>query len=309
MQLTTYISDLLFRYECVIIPGFGAFLTHRHSAWIDPETDTFHPPFKKVTFNRQLQTNDGLVANYLASMESISYEEALHKLRVFSAQINMDLQYGRQVVFPTIGEFVALEEGKIQFKADKKGNFSTDSFGLDSFILPKIKREVSTSLSEVSQENEPVVLHRTPRTTYFKYAAAAAVALLIGGIGGLKWQTLEVEKQNLAERQKAASLIENKIQEATFVIDNPLPAINLRVSKQRGAFHIVAGAYKEEENAHKKIAQLKEKGYHSISIPTKHGLHQVIYDSFENKRDAINKLHAIQKTENADAWLLIKELD
>ncbi|MEC8884654.1 MAG: SPOR domain-containing protein, partial [Bacteroidota bacterium] len=35
MHFSNYISDLLYRYECVIVPGFGAFLAHRVSAYHD----------------------------------------------------------------------------------------------------------------------------------------------------------------------------------------------------------------------------------------------------------------------------------
>ena len=79
MQLTTYIADLLYRYECVIIPGFGAFLTRYQSAHIDEISNTFHPPSKIVSFNKQLQANDGLFANYVASVEKFSYETALRE--------------------------------------------------------------------------------------------------------------------------------------------------------------------------------------------------------------------------------------
>ena len=69
MQITTYINDLLYRYECVIIPGFGALLTQYHSARIDSDTHVLFPPSKTLSFNRQLQTNDGLLANHIASVE------------------------------------------------------------------------------------------------------------------------------------------------------------------------------------------------------------------------------------------------
>ena len=59
MQLETYISDLLYRYECVSVPGFGAFLTQRVSAKINDTTNTFYPPKKTVSFNEQIQKNDG----------------------------------------------------------------------------------------------------------------------------------------------------------------------------------------------------------------------------------------------------------
>ncbi len=50
MQLETYISDLLYRYECVVVPEFGAFLTQRESAKIHESTNAFYPPKKVVVF-------------------------------------------------------------------------------------------------------------------------------------------------------------------------------------------------------------------------------------------------------------------
>ena len=94
MQLATYINDLLYRYECVIIPGFGAFLTQYHSAQIDSNTHTFYPPEKTLSFNRQLQTNDGLLANYVASVEKCSYETALQKIRNFTGKLSLKLSEG-----------------------------------------------------------------------------------------------------------------------------------------------------------------------------------------------------------------------
>ena len=53
MQLATYISDLLYRYECVIIPGFGAFLTQYQSRLgtqlAFPGAPPKAPPRRKIT--------------------------------------------------------------------------------------------------------------------------------------------------------------------------------------------------------------------------------------------------------------------
>ena len=46
MQLSPYIKDLLYRYECVIIPGFGAFLANYTSASIQVDSSTFYPQGK-----------------------------------------------------------------------------------------------------------------------------------------------------------------------------------------------------------------------------------------------------------------------
>lgn len=307
MQLSTYIADLLYRYECVIIPGFGAFLTRYQSARIDGETHTFHPPSKTISFNRQLQANDGLFANYVASVEKCSYETALQKIRNFSSRITKELQEGKTVTFKGIGRFSVNGEAAIQFEPINQENFSTSAFGLGSFVAPAIARTGQTVDKKTETPVIPIGKNSRP---YLKYAAVAVVALLAGGFGGLKLYEHQVQEYNLAERQKANSLVENQIQEATFVIDNPLPVLNLRLSKHSGNYHIVAGAFRLEENADKKVEQLREKGYSPLKLgASRYGLHQVLYASFESRTEALRKLYEIQHSENPDAWLLVQELD
>ena len=118
-----------------------------------------------------------------------------------------------------------------------------------------------------------------------------------------------MQKHNFVEKQKANTMLENQIQEATFVIENPLPTLNLTLPKQRGKYHIVAGAFRVEENASKKVNQLLEIGYSARLIgANKYGLHMVVYGSYENRLEAHKNLSNIQQDENKDAWLLVKEL-
>lgn len=312
MQLSTYIADLLYRYECVIIPGFGAFLTRNQSAQIDENTSTFYPPSKVLSFNRQLQVNDGLLANYVASVEKCSYETALQKVRNFSGHISSELNSGKSISLNNIGTFSLNEEQSIQFEPIHKQNFSTSAFGLSSFVSPQINRVKEANSEAQSAKKAPIVLTSEKRTQrpYLKYAAVAAIALLATGFGGMKFYENEVREYNFAERQKANSLMESQIQEATFVIENPLPVLNLKLEKEVGKYHIVAGAFRMEENAYKKIEQLREKGFSPMNIGiTRYGLHQVVYASFKERVEALNKLHEIQRTENADAWLLVQEIE
>jgi nucleoid DNA-binding protein len=312
MQLSTYISDLLYRYECVIIPGFGAFLTRNQSAWIDESTNTFHPPSKVISFNRQLQANDGLFANYVASVEKCTYEIAIQKIRNFSAQLISDLRNGETISFKNIGDFSMNSEGAIQFEPGNKQNFSTSAFGLSTFVSEKIKREVYKEEVEALEEKAPITFTPEKRASrpYLKYAAIAVVALMATGLGGMKVYEDQVQKYNFAERQRANSLVENQIQEATFVIENPLPVLNLHLPKHTGNYHIVAGAFRLEENAEKKMEQLREVGYSPMMLDaSRFGLYQVLYSSFENRKEALQKLHQIQRSENPDAWLLVKEMN
>lgn len=312
MQITTYINDLLYRYECVIIPGFGALLTQYQSAKIDNENHTFYPPAKTLSFNRQLQTNDGLLANYIASVENCSYESSLQKLRNYTGKLSLKLSEKEIVSLSNIGDFHLNEENSVQFTPSSKQNFSTNSFGLASFVSPKIKREVYKETVEALEEKIPIYItpERRSKKVYLKYAAIALIAVSIAGFSGMKLYEGEVQKHNFAEKQKANALVENQIQEATFVIENPLPTINLTFKKQTGKYHIIAGAFRVEENADKKIDQLREKGFTPTLIGVnKYGLHQVAYNSFENRLDALKNLREIKNSQNPDAWLLVKELE
>ena len=312
MQITTYINDLLYRYECVIIPGFGALLTQYQSAKIDSENKTFYPPSKTLSFNRQLQTNDGLLANYIASVEKCTYETSLQKLRNYTGKLSLQLSEGELVSLSNIGDFHLNEENSVQFIPSSKQNFSTASFGLISIVTSKVTRQVDKETVEPLEEKAPIYLipERHGKKSYLKYAAIALVAISIAGFSGMKLYEEEVQKYNFAEKQKANSIVENQIQEATFSFENPLPILNITFKKQTGKYHIIAGAFRVESNADKKIQQLREKGFTPTLIGVnKYGLHQVAYESFQERLDALKNLRKIKNTQNPDAWLLVKEIE
>ena len=48
MKIEQYISQLLYRYQCVTVPGFGAFLTEFQSAQLDENSHSFYPPVNPI---------------------------------------------------------------------------------------------------------------------------------------------------------------------------------------------------------------------------------------------------------------------
>ena len=311
MQLETYISDLLYRYECVTIPEFGAFLTQRVSAAINDETNTFHAPKKVVSFNEQIQQNDGLLAHYIADVEKIPFEIANKKIAKRVKLLKSFLTQGETLTFINIGEIVFNKEGKILFEPTFHLNYLTDSFGLSQFETPAVTREVYKEEVEAIEKVVPITITSEKRKTkpYLKYAAVALIALTLGGFGASKYYVDQIEAHNQLAQRKAAQELDVKIQQATFNL-NPLPAITLNVTKQTGNYHIVAGAFRVEENCDKKVKQLKADGFSARKIgANKYGLHQVVYSSYEGRLDALKALRSIKKTHNRDAWLLVKKLD
>ena len=311
MAIATYISDLLYRYECVIVPGFGAFITQYSSARIDAQTNNFFPPQKKVSFNSQLTKNDGLLANHIVEMEKISYSDALEKLNGFVQDLQGLLGKKQQVNLPNIGSFSLSAEDKLQFEPAAKMNYLKEAFGLTSFSSAEVARERYKHQVAALEEKAPIAFtpERRASRPYLKYAAIGILALGLSGFTGLNIYSSQVNEHNLAQQKKANSLLENQIQQATFVIDNPLPSVTLKVSKQSGNFHIIAGAFRQEENAEKKVEELKELGYKARRLgENRYGLHQVVYSSYETRGEALKALWDIKKSTNPGAWLLVQEL-
>ncbi len=312
MQLETYISDLLYRYECVTVPEFGAFLTQRVPAVINGSTNTFYPPKKNLSFNEQIQKNDGLLAHYIADVEKIPFELANEKIQKRVKILKSLLTQGETLTFNNIGDIVFNNEGKILFEPSYHLNYLTDAFGLAQFVSPAITREVYKETAQTLQKEIPIAFTPEKRKSipYFRYAAVAIIALTLGGYVASNYYVNQIETHNQLAQEEAHQKLDNKIQEATFVIENPLPAVTFNVSKQVGIYHIVAGAFRVEENCEKKINQLKAEGYKARKIGVnKYGLHEVVYASYENSEEALDALHKIRKTSNKDAWLLVKKLD
>ncbi len=376
MALSKYIRDLLFRYECVIIPEFGGFITKTISARIDKRSHTFYPPSKRLSFNSQLTENDGLLANHIASVNKISYETAINFINFEVSEWKKNLQ-NNEVTLEGVGLFSLNNENKIVFEPDSHSNFLTDAFGLNAIIAPTVTREDYMneevhfeSISDlVNKELDVSKSHKQKLSPFFKFAAGLALLFALSYV--LMQQVFknnDAFKQILVFDSDKETLMNKRIQEATFEINNPLPAITLEVTTENelstdnknefndkvednstkinkakvsgktntdnkfskkieketlktpiqpseklvgavntGKYHIIGGAFRVPANAVKKVKQLKAKGYeaHIVGI-NKWQLTQVAFKSFTTKEEALKALRKIRRSEEKDAWMLIK---
>ena len=312
MQLETYISDLLYRYECVILPDFGAFLTNQISAQINETTNAFDPPKKEVSFNEQLKSNDGLLISYISEVEKIPYAVATEKIAKKVKSIKSYLTQGETISFFQIGDLNLNNEGHIIFKPSQNTNYLTSAFGLSQFNSTKVLREEYKESVEAIEDKAPIALtvERRKKRPYLRYAAIAVMALTLAGFGASQLYLNQIETQNQLAQEEANQQMEAKVQEATFVIENPLPPAVLEVEKQSGNYHIVAGAFRVEANSDKKVKQLRTKGYKARKIgANRYGLHEVVYASYSDRLEALKALRTIKREHNRDAWLLVKVLD
>ncbi len=324
MVLEHYISDLLYRYNCVVVPKFGAFLTNKRDAQLVTENNTFHAPTKEVSFNAQLTTNDGLLVSYIAEVEKTTYEDVLSKIDALTNDWKSQLENVGRIHLEKIGLLALSSEGKILFQPQSQVNYLTSSFGLSTFSSAAVTREILKEEVEELEDKIPFIITPEKRKEssfrpYLKYAAIFLLALSTG-LTAYRGYKHSVTTGQLVQ-QDAQNQVSKHIQEATFFDTAPLElpsitldattaiknAINTTISKDtdQTIHHIVAGAFRYKTNADKKIRQLKRRGYNAAYFGTNaHGLHMVTYERFIDVDTALETLRTIKNSHSKDAWLL-----
>jgi len=149
VKIDIYISDLLYSYDCVIVPDFGGFVANYAPAKIKETQHQFLPPSKQVSFNKNLKNNDGLLTNHISKRKAISFQEANQLINAFVHKSLTGLKNGDKIKIDKVGELYLDPEGNIQFNEEEQNDFLLDSFGLQSFrALPIAKDTVEEKIQE-----------------------------------------------------------------------------------------------------------------------------------------------------------------
>jgi len=316
MLLTRYIQELLYQYECVTIPHFGAFLTRPLMAKVS-DGGNFYPPRKEVTFNQLLKTNDGILAHYVAQKEGLTYENALRLIEkeVSSWKKRLKTQTLR---FPGVGEILLNFDKKITFIPWGKVNFDTSSFGLTHFkrklsnntiIQPKISSLMKNNNDDLMFTPEK---EKTKKSPMLRYAAIGIIGIALLA-SSYYFGDQYVTEQRLVAQQKAQQQIEKNVQEAAFDLGT-LSEIEVSVVSKpvqeatpldENYYSVIAGSFRSIENAEKKVETLNEEGYTAaLAQSSPDGLYRAAYGRFTSKKEAINLLYYIKYTLKEDAWYL-----
>lgn len=141
MKIALYIGDLLYDYECVVIPGLGGFLSRDYPASVHPVKHYFSPPHREIVFNPWLRANDGLLLNHIALNEKLPYHEAKSRIDRFVLKCLSALGEGKRINFRNVGTIYLDKDQQLVFEPDKQHNYLPDAFGLSGFVSPPIKRD------------------------------------------------------------------------------------------------------------------------------------------------------------------------
>ncbi len=308
MQLTKHINYLLFRFDCVTVPGFGAFLGTPIPAELDIDNETIYPPTKQISFKEQLKSNDGLLANSISVEQQTSYEHAVRLVHKEVVRWKSKLHDGKTIELDRIGKLHLNAEKNVVFVPTKDYNHLAESFGLHPVQAQKIDRiKVLKSTPKIidfnNDRSQNQLDSQGKNSNPLRQVAAAAAAVVIGYAGFMAYGDY-TQDQQIAQEIQLRKEAKQEIQQAVFDLGE-LPNLSIQTIPQE-AYHVIGGAFAVESNADRYLTQLYQKGFSSAQklAPNSYGLHMVALGSRVDRSEAIDFLRQVQRTEIADAWLL-----
>lgn len=143
LELHEYISRLLFEHECVVVPGFGAFLTRYYPSEVNQATHMMRPPSRRVYFNKSIKENDGLLTKSISLSERKPYDMALKAIKAEVQEWKKTLASGKKLNLSGLGRLYLDDAGNVQFSPSLENNYLTSSYGLSIFRSAAIHRETA----------------------------------------------------------------------------------------------------------------------------------------------------------------------
>ncbi len=324
------VKELLKKHPCVILPRLGGFTAEYASAKVDPNSNTFNPPRKKLGFNPDLTTDDGLIRGYLTREKGYSESEANKVVADFVQQVWRRLDNGLEENFPNIGTLKLNEKKEIVFQLATDENLLLESYGFDSF-----KYSPSNS-----SKKAPSIAHPKVKKPNFARALIFIVGiplLITYGVyfylegdpvpfrslftndsvkdftvdeyddflsGDEKDTTRNDEYRELDEELDSQTRPENALK----YTEEPAPAQEKpSVDKYAGMteFHIIAGSFKKMSNARVLSEKLVTKGFQPTILDKKNGYFRVSIKSFDNRNIALQEFNRLRSQHrDLKLWLL-----
>ncbi len=201
--LAQHIETLLLEHDCVIIPGFGGFISNYEEAQYHTDNGSiFMPPHRSIGFNQQLQINDGLLVQSYMSAYDASYPAAHLQMEKEIEQMASQLELDGEYDFGAVGKLTKGLGEIISFDKSSSNIEAPSLFGLDSLSVMPVKsiiekREIEAKMQAASigigktdnkedndiltnDKKQEVVIRLNQRWIDFGISVAAAVLLFFG---------------------------------------------------------------------------------------------------------------------------------
>ena len=161
MVVENYISELLLRHNCLIIPGFGGFVARYAPAKIDWNKGVISPPSKELLFNKHLIQSDGLFVNHIATQEKLSFTDAVSRVDAIVHDWKATLRSGGRVEIDKVGILYQDHQSNLVFEQDRFFNLLLSSFGLREVTFVAEEKIEQPTAQQVVHVANPVIQEAT----------------------------------------------------------------------------------------------------------------------------------------------------
>lgn len=337
MNLEYYIQQLLFSFDCVIIPNFGGIVAQPINASLHSTQHIFYPPKKQLAFNRNLNKSDGLLINHVALNQNLSYDEAAAWVENEVNSWMNELRNNAKLSIAEVGRFLIDKEQNIQFEPASFINYNPDAFGCTSFHFKPVDRQKTSSNTKNIPKFIAIPKVKFEKKGSFKkiLAATVAIPILFAAIyiptstnlfnKGYQFQyssfnpfstantiqtkyseriITELPKQYDAKieiEENTETNKNNKLVESVKSIKVIEPIVS---NDTKSKIHLIVGSFATQENANELIATLKSSGYDAyVQGKSASGLIRVSCKLFGSKEEASAAKNNV-KQQGLDAWIL-----
>lgn len=319
-RLALHIEYLLLRHDCVVVPGFGAFINVYHSALEDFETHSLQPMTTEVRFNSALKHNDGMLATSYARRERVSYAEGREMVRVAVSDLQDTLALEGEVSIGRIGRIRTDKSGNLSFHPLLTPRRLSTALG----YLP-VKRhapavEVAPAAATAVTETEtaepvvenPIRKFDTDRNYYIpinkmfaRMAASFAVVAVLCLSLILPFTRDYHEDQASVVPVKAITTAVTKASQQIQAEEQPAPAAEpeAEAAPQPKTWHLVVGTFRSQDEADNFISSKNDSPYELHTVASKRMV-RVVAISATDKETLLPELNSPEfQSAFPQAWI------
>ena len=159
--LVMAITRVLYKYECAVIPGFGAFILRKNYGMANPFSGQLKPSIHTLFFNSNIQEDDGFVANELKEICGLQFRQSSNLLITEFNALNTNSTATHAISMGDLGKFHRNAMGDLFFLASPTLNLSKQTYGLPIIDwhwkdIPVYRTE-TTSTKTVELKTAPII--------------------------------------------------------------------------------------------------------------------------------------------------------
>lgn len=200
IELARHIEVLLLENDCVIIPGFGGFVTHHSNARRIEEEELFLPPTRTIGFNPQLKINDGLlIQSYMLAYDT-NFSDASKMVERAVRELTDTLHHKGKAEIHGVGEITLGISGIYEFHPNADGLLTPGLYGLSSFEIRTLKAEAEKTEKRITPDTcrSKEVYEIKISRSLIRHTVAAAAAIIVFFFLSVPVENTYIEKENYA---------------------------------------------------------------------------------------------------------------